>query len=140
MTSTYRRQPRPDSQCDLSSFLRGNIFNQAFAQSATATQSTSRVGTTGGATNGGFANGGAASGGAINDGAATAGADAAGASSADGDTKEGRRNGLTNRLDNPLEGANEPGKLVQLLACNEDALKGFRGLDIAPTMVVESRS
>ncbi|CAI5990015.1 unnamed protein product [Closterium sp. NIES-65] len=34
----------------------------------------------------------------------------------------------------------QPGKLVRLLACNEDALKGYRGLDIAPTMVVPNWS
>ncbi|GJP49488.1 hypothetical protein CLOM_g8686 [Closterium sp. NIES-68] len=30
----------------------------------------------------------------------------------------------------------QPGKLVRLLACNEDMLKEYRGLDLAPTMVV----
>ncbi|CAI7821595.1 unnamed protein product [Closterium sp. NIES-53] len=30
----------------------------------------------------------------------------------------------------------QPGKLVRLLACNEDMLKEYKGLDLAPTMVV----
>ncbi|GJP75529.1 hypothetical protein CLOP_g5963 [Closterium sp. NIES-67] len=87
-------------------FLRGNVFNQALRQSATATQFTSRVGTTddgaasGGAANGAVANG--AANGGVNIVAATAGADAA-----DGDSKGGRTVELRSRLDTALEGTSE---------------------------------
>ena len=30
----------------------------------------------------------------------------------------------------------QPGKIVRLLACNEEMLKKYKGLDLAPTMVV----